>query len=199
MKPTATPTDRGLDAGGEHVDAGLDRHDPGVGDAGQVHRRVELVDESLVVIPGRHSSLGFELDQGLDHRQRRRVGGRVGAPDLAEHPLDLRDLHDQPIGLLQQLLCLADREAGQGRRHVHQVALVEFGHELRAEAAAKRASPGCPRKVRFQSLATRPAASLDVCRPPPAAAPPVSVCVELATATSAAPAGRRCRRSGSAG
>jgi hypothetical protein len=91
--------------------------------------------------------LGLELDQGLDHGQRRRVGGGVGAADLAEHPLHLRQGRDQPIGLLQQLLRLADGQARQRGRHVHQVALVQVRHELGAEPRCQSCSTGTPRKA----------------------------------------------------
>jgi hypothetical protein len=67
--------DRRLDAGGEHVDAGLDRHRPGVGQAGDLHggvqRRDQFVDGAAAVgddLAGRslmsttgHSSSGFSM------------------------------------------------------------------------------------------------------------------------------------------
>jgi hypothetical protein len=53
--------DRGLDAGGEHVDAGLDRHGPGVGQAGELDRLVELVGELLGGHARRHSLWGLSM------------------------------------------------------------------------------------------------------------------------------------------
>ncbi len=79
---------------------------------------------------------GFELDGGLDHRQRRRVGGGVGTAELAEDGRDLGHGGDEPVGLLQDLARLADGDAGVERGHVEEVALVQLRHELRADALA---------------------------------------------------------------
>ena len=37
------------------------------------------------VTPGRHCSLGLQIDHGLEHLDRRRIGRRRGAARLAEH------------------------------------------------------------------------------------------------------------------
>jgi hypothetical protein len=50
------------DAGGQHVDARLDRHRPRVGDAGELAAPASISAISLsVVMPGRHSVLGLRL------------------------------------------------------------------------------------------------------------------------------------------
>jgi hypothetical protein len=49
--------DRRADAGGQHVDARLDRHRPGVGDAGELQRGVHSAISLSTVMPGRHSIL----------------------------------------------------------------------------------------------------------------------------------------------
>ena len=38
---------RGADAGGEHVDARLDRHGPSIGDAGELQRPVHLLNQAI--------------------------------------------------------------------------------------------------------------------------------------------------------
>ncbi len=75
----------------------------------------------------------LELDRGLEHLERRRIRGALGAPRLAEDASDFRDGLDEPIGLLQELRSLAGRQAGQGRRHVEQIAFVERWHEFAAD------------------------------------------------------------------
>ncbi len=82
--------DRGPDAGGQHVDAALDRHRPGVGDPGKLDGPVQLGDEPVVRHPGPPLVLRLQRDRGLEHVQRGRVGRRPGPPGLTEHRLDLR-------------------------------------------------------------------------------------------------------------
>ena len=86
-----------------------------------------------VVTPSRHSSRSFQLDKGLDHGQRRRIGGGVGPADLAEYGCDLGHGADQLVGLLQQFARLADGYAGIGGRHVHQIALIQRRNKLAAD------------------------------------------------------------------
>ncbi len=97
-------------------------------------RAVEFLDQLL----GRHAGAPLlarlELDRGLEHLQRRRVGGGLGAAGLAEHALDFGHGLDHAVGLLQQLAGLLRRQAGQRRGHVEQVALVERRQELAAQA-----------------------------------------------------------------
>jgi hypothetical protein len=84
----------------------------------------------------RHSLRGLSVNDGLDHRERRRIRGRIGAPDLAEHRRDLGKASQDlvlPAGVAARLL---DGDVREGRRHVEQVALVERRHELRAEPRA---------------------------------------------------------------
>ncbi len=47
--------------------------------------------------------------------------------------MHLRELANDPVGLLQDLLCLGDRDTRQGRGHVQQVPLIDWRHELTAE------------------------------------------------------------------
>ena len=135
--------DRGLDTSRQHIDTCLDRHDPGVRHAGKFHRGVELLDEFLC----RHAFTPLvsrlELDERLDHRQRRGIGCRIGATDFSEHLLHFGDRPDETICLLQQFLCLANREPRKRGRHVHQVTLVEFRHELGTQPGRKTREPGC--------------------------------------------------------
>jgi hypothetical protein len=62
----------------------LDRHRPGIGDAGELQRLVHFGDQLV----GRHArppfGLRLEVDDRLEHLGGRRVGGGVGAAGLAE-------------------------------------------------------------------------------------------------------------------
>ena len=54
-----------------------------------------------------------KLHGGLAHRERRRIGGRVHAPHLAEHRRHLGEAAQDPILVLQHALRLFDRDVGQ--------------------------------------------------------------------------------------
>ena len=75
------------------------------------------------------------MDDRLEHRQRRGIGGGIGPPRLAEHAGDLGHRLDQAIGLLEQFGRLGGRNARERRWHVEHVALVDLRHELAAELA----------------------------------------------------------------
>ena len=125
--------DRRLDAGGKHVDAGLDRHGPGVGHARDLNSRIHLVRQLVHRHPRPPLALRLQRDGGLDHRKRGRIGRGFGAADLAEDVLHFGECLDDLVGLLEKLPGLGDRDAGQRGRHVEQIALPERRHELRTE------------------------------------------------------------------
>ncbi len=92
-------------------------------------------------VPGvRLPPLGLRLqgDHGLQHGQRRGVGGRLGATGLAQHAVDLGELLDDPVGHLQQLLRFGDGDARHGGGHVEDRPLLQRRHELRAESEIDR-------------------------------------------------------------
>ncbi len=124
---------RGLDAGRQHIDAGLDRHHPNIGEPRQLERAIELGFERSGCHPRPPLLWGFELHHGLDHVERRRIGRGLGASDFPEDVLDLGHGADELVGLLQDLLRLTRRERRECGRHVHEIPLVELGHELGAE------------------------------------------------------------------
>ena len=133
LRPGHLDPHRCLDPRGQHVDPRLDRHDPGVGQAGEGHQRIQFPLEGF----GRHARAPFvprlQLDKGLDHGQWRGVGGSLGAADLAKYRRHLGHRGNQPVGLLQDLARLADRQPRIRGGHVHQVALVHVGDELTAD------------------------------------------------------------------
>ena len=55
----------------------------------------------------------LEVDGGLDHLERRRVGGGLGPADLAEDMLHLREGADDAVGLLQDFLALVIDRPGK--------------------------------------------------------------------------------------
>ena len=77
----------------------------------------------------------LEVDDGLEHLGRRRIGRRRGAARLAVDRGDFRKRADDPVLRLHQFAGLGDGNAGQRRRHVEQRALVQVRHELGAELA----------------------------------------------------------------
>ncbi len=125
--------DRRADAGGQHVDARLDRHRPGVGDAGDLQRLVEFGGQLVDGHAGAPLGLRLQVDHRLEHLHRRRVGRRVGAAGLAIDRFDFREALDDLVLRLHQLGRLGDRHARQRSRHVEQRALVQRRHELGTE------------------------------------------------------------------
>ena len=138
LGPIDLDADGRAHAGREHVDPRLDGHGPGVGDAGNLHLGVELVDQLVPRQPRPPVLLVLEDHRRLHHGKRRRVRGRVGPPRLAEHPLHLRERRQDLVLNLEQVGRLRDGQAGQRRRHVENRALVQRRHELRAQAEVHR-------------------------------------------------------------
>ncbi len=127
-------THRGLDAGSQHIDTILDRHDPGIAYAGNFHQRIQLTAQLLHGHAFAPLTRWFQLYGRLDHRQRCRVGGRIGAADFTEYPFDFGNRGNQFIGLLDEFLRLASGYCRESTRHIQQVAFVEVRHEFRAKA-----------------------------------------------------------------
>ena len=133
---------RGIETGGLHIDAGLDRHQPGVVEAGYLHTRIQFRLQFLQCHPRAPLLARLKLDGGFDHGQGGGIGRRFRPPCLAEHPLDFRDGPNKPVRLLQQFTGLADGNARQGGRHVQQIALVQFRHEFRTQPSQRPQAGG---------------------------------------------------------
>ncbi len=129
--------DRALDAGGEHVDTVANRRHPEVRQPRHLDRLIQGLDQFFRGHARPPLVTGLELDGGLEHLQRRRIGGGLRPPGLAEDMLDFRHAVNHPVGLLQQLRRLADRQAGQRRGHVEQVAFVQRRDELASQLAQR--------------------------------------------------------------
>ncbi len=117
--------------GCQHVDAGFDGPlEPALGDPWQVEGMLHLLQQARP----RHTLPPFGLrlhhDGGFDHAQRRGVGGRLRAADLPEDTLHFGEGADDSILYLEQPAGLGGGNARHSYRHVEDVALVEFGHEL---------------------------------------------------------------------
>ncbi|MNI07074.1 hypothetical protein D3C73_600770 [compost metagenome] len=93
--------DRSSNARRQHVDAGADRHRPGIGDAGKLQSFVHFLFQAC----RRHAlpPLGFRLqrDDRLEHLDRRGIGRRQCTPGLAEDAFDFRKGFDDPVLRLQ--------------------------------------------------------------------------------------------------
>ena len=125
--------DRRADTGRQHVDARLDRHGPGVRHARKLQRFVHLRNQPVDCHAGAPLLLRLEVDHGLEHLGRRRIGRGRRAPRLAVDRGHFRKRADDAILHLHQFAGLCDRDAGQCRRHVEQCALVQIGHEFGAK------------------------------------------------------------------
>ena len=110
------------------------------------------------VRPGRHSLLGLEVDDGLEHLDRRRVGGGLSPARLAVDGRHLGERADDAVLGLQQLGRLGHRQPRQGGRHVEQRALVEVGHELGADARHRPHRDAQERPAQARWSASWPAA-----------------------------------------
>ncbi len=133
LAPATFIADRAFDAGREHVDTVADRRHPDVGEPRHFDDAVEFLHQLVRRHAGAPFAARLELDGGLDHFERRRVGCRFGATRLAEDARDFRHGLDQPVGLLQQFSHFADRNPGQGGRHVQEIAFVQRRHEFAAQ------------------------------------------------------------------
>lgn len=94
--------DRCADAGGQHVDTGLDRHGPGIGDAGELQRLVHFRDQLVhghAATPFRFRS---EIDHRFEHLGRCRVRRGVGATSLAVYRSGFREGLDDLVLRLHQ-------------------------------------------------------------------------------------------------
>ncbi len=125
--------DRRADAGRQHVDARLDRHGPGIGDARKLQGLVHLGDEAFDGHARAPFLLRLQIDDRLEHLRRRRIGRGLGAARLAVDRGHLGEGLDDAVLDLQQFRRLGDRNARQRGRHVEQRALVQVRHELGAE------------------------------------------------------------------
>ena len=124
---------RRFDAGGEHVDAGFDRHHPSVGEPGILHDTIKLGPQVFGGHPFPPFVMRFQLNDSLNHGEGSGVRRGFGATDFSEHTFHFRDRANHLVGLLQNLARLIDRHTGIGCGHVHQVAFVQRRHELRTE------------------------------------------------------------------
>ena len=130
-------SNRALDAGGKHVDAVANGGNPDVRESGHPDRAIELLDQLVRSHAGPPLVLRLELDGGLEHLQRRRIGRGLRPAGLGEHARDFGYRLDQAIGLLQELRNLSRRDARQRRWHVQQVTLVQRRHEFTADPARR--------------------------------------------------------------
>ena len=94
------------DPGREHVGAVLDGHGPGVHRTQHPKLLVHLGDELILGHSLAPLRLRLEVYDGLDHGDRRPVGGRVGPAGLAPDRLHLGEGHDQAVLQLKQATLL---------------------------------------------------------------------------------------------
>ena len=155
--------------GRHHVHARARRRGPGAGPAGQARRAIQRLDQlgrrraasrsgqtrpssrlQRRAAPSREYQRGAgdlrplgarpQPDGRLGHRERRGIGGGVGAPDLAEHRRDLaRTGYARGPASASCARALVRRSARQRGRHEEQVALVDARQELAAQARDDRA------------------------------------------------------------
>ena len=156
---------------------------PAVHVADDLHRLVHLGDQLVLRHPRTPLGPRLQRDGRLDHLDRRRIGRRIRAPELAEHALDLRKLLQLPVHLLDDPAGLARRQARQRRRHVQDRALLHLRHVVLLEARHERdrddqqhgargrrtrsgsgSWPGARRDRRERSALSRSPSAGDTCR-----------------------------------
>ena len=140
--PEDLDADRRADAGRKHVDAGLDGHRPGVGDAGKLQRGVHFGNQPVEVHAPPPFAFRPQVDDGLEHFHRRGIGRGVGAARLAPDRGDLGKGGNDPVLRLQKFGRLRHRKARQRGRHVEKRPLVEVRHEFRTDAAERHHRDG---------------------------------------------------------
>ena len=79
------------DAGREHVDARLDRHGPGVADARKLERGIHFGDQACRWSSRPPLVLRLQIDDRLEHFDRRRIGRGLRAARLAPDRVHLRE------------------------------------------------------------------------------------------------------------
>src|SRR6266436_2499307 len=112
------------ETGVEHFGACLDRHPEDVCHPGRFEFLVHLGEQSFPRHTGTPLALRLKFYHRLDHRKRRRVGGRLRLARLAEDVLDFRKFPEHAVLDLQNLTGLVNRDTGHRRWHKKYVALV---------------------------------------------------------------------------
>ncbi len=145
-----------------------------------------------------------EVDHGLDHVHRRRVGRRLGPAGLAHDHVDLGEPAEDHVARLQVVDRLGHRRARNGDRHVHDHPLVERRHELARQrlhlllgdqghdqqaGGGSDRDPAAPRRVRALRVIARNSVASRTGRLPSGANPSRSV----TPSTQASAAGRSIR------
>ena len=92
---------RCLDAGELHVEAVLDRHRPGVGEARKLQLSIHLLNQLFVGHPCRPLAPRLQHDGGVVHVQGGVVCGAVRASDGAENALHFGEGADDPVLFLE--------------------------------------------------------------------------------------------------
>ena len=140
--PEDLHADLGPDAGRQHVDAIDDRLGPDVRHAGQRGRYVQLADELVARHPQPPFACRLQIHDGLRHVDRCRVRRRVRPRDLGDDRGDLRKLLQRLVLLPGDLDRLAEADGRIGDRHEHEIAFVQWRHELGADARHQRDGTG---------------------------------------------------------
>jgi len=147
VRPGDFDPDGGLDAGSQHVDPGLDRHGPGVVQAGNLDRGIQSVHEfvrgaaamgqdfavRIFDVHGRPFRFGLEHDGGFDHVERGGVGGTFGPPNFSENVMHFRKAADELVCGLQYFPGFSGGDTRKGGGHVKEVPFIKGRHKLRAE------------------------------------------------------------------
>ena len=127
-----------LDARQFHVEAILDRHRPGVGQARKLEFRIHFLNELFVSHARSPLTARLEHDGRVIHIEGRVVGRAVGSADGTEDGFDFRERPNDSVLFLKQLRRLADGDSGESCRHVERRTFKQGRHELTANVRRER-------------------------------------------------------------
>src|SRR5258708_4488760 len=78
------------------------------------------------------------MNNRLVHVYWSRISGRIRAPRLTHRILDFRETLQYLVLLAQDIPSFINRDRGISHRHVHQIAFIQWWHELLADSRSEK-------------------------------------------------------------
>ena len=131
--PQDLDPDGSPDTRGQHIDAGLNGHREGVGHAGDRQGVIHLVLQFFHGHPFTPLLFRFQINDRLEHLQRRWIRGCLRPPGLTEDLGDLGDFFQNVILHLEEFPDLGHGRPGQRDGHIKQRSFIERWHKFRTQ------------------------------------------------------------------